>query len=774
MDTGAKHFTQLADKGLTADVKIATWCPTMDLLALSTADGQLCLHRLNWQRLWAVSPESPVTSLCWRPDGKVLACGYEDGYISLLDVENGETMQRGKMVAGVASAIGWVEEQADNIVPEGSLAYQARTARFCGGPVSATPAPGTAPRHVYAQSRADYQQPQWPVLPKRLDMMCVASGSALSIATFGLFPLAGLDVSPVANKPAAQSQVSILKATMTPDLKQLYLLWSESRQGSSSGHLSLTICDTSTLADRRRELHNLAQMATYSMSLLNGAESSLAGAEQQWNDAMKAIDDKLQAARKLMHDHGKEDANPRDEFKALLASGVLSPAMHQFLTSTLGESGVKKLSKAVDSAVGSIGGILVDHLQPSLQAAAFKLNELHSLAKCTRQLEPLGLQQEPLAAAQEVCERMVVRAESLRMGVCQAGVQYRHFFAWLLRTIRRLNDDNPAAATEAAAIKVDPSNVAAFLHGQFCTDMVGPEVKAVAPDQPAAESLLATTELSSPLKTLMTILGNDPPSHGFSHDTLPSSATIRHMLQHTVQLCTGAFARSPTAISTTIKPLTHLALASQLPRTPFPPAASIWVPTGHATGTPDEGQPCACFLAQKVRGQQHLGLLRVPPIPQPEQPCSPQLHFTMMEACLVTVPNNEAIVDFAFYKEGQIALLLKDKARISHGGSTSCRLIIFALSDLPFMLLDRYSNGTNQLSQHVFEVCLKDGAVCDLPDNMRQRSSPYGQVQGPLVVSGPRGVACVPSGKQRAVVYDLVEDEDEPEIDDIMDNEDDS
>jgi len=87
------------------------------------------------------------------------------------------------------------------------------------------------------------------------------------------------------------------------------------------------------------------------------------------------------------------------------------------------------------------------------------------------------MQQEPLAAAQELCERLLVRAESLRMGNCQAGVQYRHFFAWLLRTVRRLNDDNPSAATEAAAIKVDPSNVAAFLHGQFCTDMVGPELK---------------------------------------------------------------------------------------------------------------------------------------------------------------------------------------------------------------------------------------------------------------------------------------------------------
>ncbi len=38
-----------------------------------------------------------------------------------------------------------------------------------------------------------------------------------------------------------------------------------------AGHLSLTICDTSTLADRRRELHMLAQMATYTMSLLNGS-----------------------------------------------------------------------------------------------------------------------------------------------------------------------------------------------------------------------------------------------------------------------------------------------------------------------------------------------------------------------------------------------------------------------------------------------------------------------------------------------------------------------
>ena len=60
--------------------------------------------------------------------------------------------------------------------------------------------------------------------------------------------------------------------------------------------------------------------------------------------------------------------------------------------------------------------------------------------------------------------------------------------------------------------------------------------------------------------------------------------------------------------------------------------------------------------------------------------------------------------------------------------------------------------------------------MCDLPDAARQRSSPYSQVQAPLAVSGPRGVACVASGKQRAVIYDLVEDEEEPAVDDSMDD----
>ena len=53
-------FTALLDRGLPAEAALAAWCPTRDLLALAT-DGQLHLHRLNWQRLWWQSPEAPIT-----------------------------------------------------------------------------------------------------------------------------------------------------------------------------------------------------------------------------------------------------------------------------------------------------------------------------------------------------------------------------------------------------------------------------------------------------------------------------------------------------------------------------------------------------------------------------------------------------------------------------------------------------------------------------------------------------------------------------------------
>ena len=67
---------------------------------MSKFPGDVTLYRLNWQKLWTLpgakrtagaatdsSTAAEVTALSWRPDGKVLAVGYDDNHLILLDIE---------------------------------------------------------------------------------------------------------------------------------------------------------------------------------------------------------------------------------------------------------------------------------------------------------------------------------------------------------------------------------------------------------------------------------------------------------------------------------------------------------------------------------------------------------------------------------------------------------------------------------------------------------------------------------------------------------------
>ncbi|AQL01423.1 uncharacterized protein [Zea mays] len=56
-------------------IKMAEWNPEKDLLAMVTDDSKVLLHRFNWQRLWTISLGKCITSICWSPDGKIIALG---------------------------------------------------------------------------------------------------------------------------------------------------------------------------------------------------------------------------------------------------------------------------------------------------------------------------------------------------------------------------------------------------------------------------------------------------------------------------------------------------------------------------------------------------------------------------------------------------------------------------------------------------------------------------------------------------------------------------
>ena len=129
-------FTLLVDRPLSAVVQHAVWCPSMDLIAIGTADGQLFVRRLNWQALWSATPEAAAatagssgdtgSTVVWRPDGKALAVGGADGGVAVLDAEDGKRLLHKQLCNGASRA-------PSLLLSEGCITGQRQLQMGCGG-----------------------------------------------------------------------------------------------------------------------------------------------------------------------------------------------------------------------------------------------------------------------------------------------------------------------------------------------------------------------------------------------------------------------------------------------------------------------------------------------------------------------------------------------------------------------------------------------------------------------------------------------------------------
>ncbi|KAI6170814.1 Anaphase-promoting complex subunit 4 [Aphelenchoides bicaudatus] len=82
----------------------ALWNPKVDILALANQSGEVCLKRFYWKTGWQKKISSELmffsrnnkqygevgefSSMCWSPDGSILAVAFENGVCHLLDVND--------------------------------------------------------------------------------------------------------------------------------------------------------------------------------------------------------------------------------------------------------------------------------------------------------------------------------------------------------------------------------------------------------------------------------------------------------------------------------------------------------------------------------------------------------------------------------------------------------------------------------------------------------------------------------------------------------------
>jgi hypothetical protein len=165
----------------------------------------------------------PVTPRCvvlaWRPDGKQLAVGLEDGKLLLLNTENGEMQHSQRLFDGPVAALAWTEiavgASAASAAGQGSsgrvpsattggvatrpacpdIASEDRLRRhFAPPPPPLSAQVNTGPKVGYAMLNKP-PTTSWPSQPERLAVLgCVSRAGELLLLTLGMLRLAAINL----------------------------------------------------------------------------------------------------------------------------------------------------------------------------------------------------------------------------------------------------------------------------------------------------------------------------------------------------------------------------------------------------------------------------------------------------------------------------------------------------------------------------------------------------------------------------------------------------
>ncbi|XP_076956679.1 anaphase-promoting complex subunit 4-like [Bidens hawaiensis] len=726
------------DKPVASQIKLAEWNPEKDLLAMVTEDSKILLHRFNWQRLWTFSPGRRITSLCWRPDGKAIAIGLQDGSISLHDVENGRLLRSMKSHNAAVVCLNWENEGGEETSDDNFVSkYEDRTSRFFPPAPRAPRVPGLVPGETgFMDESESLSQELSNSSHQRFNILCSADKDGIiSFNIFGIFPIGIIDIHdfsvccPLANNhvDCKLLNASICKVVLSKDLCHLTVLCSAELQVPEQDlhGFHCLILDTSIFDKRRNELHQVAQQASNIEDLTEVIRASLSVMSKQWSDATHTFHDKFDSLSSLIHDHGL-DSTPQEEFLSLIGGARTSPAVHQFLVNSLGEVGVKRISKSVCGAGKELKIIVLEHLQPAAEMIGFRLGELKGLSKWRSRYQGVGLNETLINNATEKAGMLLAQVQRFMTVLSSSVQQFSNFFNWIHKCVKMLMSE---PSDQHQLLAFNSELVILFLKYLY--------------DQDPVKRLLESTEVEHSIEVDLETLERvqELAQFGGFTDFDYLQRTLAKEFQQMESCFKEAFQMPFTTISKKIHCQNLLPL---FPIESITKSSSFTVPTS-ISYYKEKQQSFVDYISFTLPDESSSNLSN----------CIVVMRCLMnndLEAVLLCVPDGYHCVDLSLYKDCQLVLLLNGPS--SENMEKACMTIVQA-DDLPFVSIA--SLDTSSLWK-LHE--LKESIVYLQMDSLKVRGIPH-SVIAPLAVSASRGVACVFATRKRALVYILDEDEDE-------------
>ncbi|TVY83618.1 Coatomer subunit delta [Lachnellula suecica] len=488
----------LSEKSLqqAADPNLINYCPSMDLIALTTTDQQVLIYRLNGQRVYGAAQKAgqlKVESIRWKPNGKLLAIAWSDGSVRLVGAESSKIVHQfaaGEDVTGI-TCLGW----SSNITGKSSKSERKSDATWgellgndevlAGNkipldlprdlalidierslPKLSVLAAGGASDDVFC-SRASLDALFRPFDPKdnnAVDVMIVGTKEGqihLSIYDsfiVGSFPAPSIGNAGPSHLVFHSSHEQCSSHTLlvkSPGSDILYYVPMDLRFiSTSSDNLSL-------LASRSTNLQNLLRYIDQVQLLMVG----------EWKSTQELPGKFVRNINETLGELHNGDWNIVQALYHSVATGHTVPCVKEWLVDELAERGHKRWEKAVTTGLENLRKLVHENLLPALERCSVILSRFSGIAKFQGPNDTVGFSSQQISLIMDTVACLHLVASRILIQVVDELDLFGAFSAWLRFEIDRLASEGSIALKDEEAEKeatIDHSKVLLYL--QNCMD----------------------------------------------------------------------------------------------------------------------------------------------------------------------------------------------------------------------------------------------------------------------------------------------------------------
>lgn len=473
METRAFHF--LGSKKSASVVKLIEWSPKFDLAVIVSREGAVSLHRSSsFQRIWDIPLDleslGPAMTVAWRPDGRVVAVGYERGRVRIYSLEGvlvsgtpqGPACIHEFLLSSAVSVLTWFKER-----PAGQQEAAAEPFYQQVSDSLQPDVPNVAVHWLGEQlhdpmpRELGLDSSEVLLSTKCLDVLVAGSeNGCVEILLCGLLPVGRICLS-AGEKP--------MDVCVSEDWSSLSVISFPSdcvQRSRAKRHLY----DVSFILQSRHEASTLCRLHGILQALCNYVSWSMQLIIDSWEDVMEQINSKLSALAEELKD-ATGSASIGSLLLRLLSRGTLPWFALVFLQRELSEGALLRVSSRLTACYETMRKTIIHSLQPVLQYLLVKCQDGLGMVSFRDKFSCFGISTDAFKVCVHSVARLSLKCEELMSVMTKSSEDLECFLKWLqcLSSQGILSDPAPQSASPNSSInKTELRRVGQFISSTFC------------------------------------------------------------------------------------------------------------------------------------------------------------------------------------------------------------------------------------------------------------------------------------------------------------------